>query len=49
MDMPLKSKAQQRYMFSQHPEVAKEMASKMTHREMVKLPEKKKRIKRYYA
>lgn len=28
--MPFKSKAQQRYMYAKHPEIAKEFASKTT-------------------
>jgi len=35
--MPFKSKAQQRYMFSQHPKIAKEFAE---HTNFKKLPEK---------
>ncbi len=37
--MPFKSKAQQRMMFAQHPEMAKEMASMMTPAMMRRLPE----------
>ncbi len=37
--MPFKSKAQQRMMFAQRPEMAQEMASKMEPGEMKRLPE----------
>lgn len=39
--MPFKSKAQQRFLYSQHPDVAKEFASDMTKKDFEKLPEKK--------
>lgn len=39
--MPFKSQAQARYMFSQHPEIAKEFASKT--KSIKALPEKVKR------
>lgn len=41
--MPLKSKAQMRYMFSKHPKMAKEMADKT--KSIKKLPNKVKRRK----
>lgn len=37
--MPFKSKVQQRYMFANHPEIAKEWAAKTPN--MKKLPERK--------
>jgi hypothetical protein len=43
--MPFKSKAQQRFMFAQHPKLAKEFASDMTKKELEDLPEKKKKKK----
>jgi hypothetical protein len=39
--MPFKSQAQQAYMFSQHPKMAKEWASEMSSKDFEKLPEKK--------
>ena len=41
--MPFESKAQQRYLYAQHPEVAKEFASDMTKKQFEKLPEKKRK------
>lgn len=41
--MPFKSKAQQRYLYAKHPEVAKEFASKTSKKQMKRLPEKKKK------
>jgi hypothetical protein len=41
--MPFKSKAQQRYMFSQEPEVAKRWATEMPKGSYSKLPERKKK------
>lgn len=41
--MPFKSKAQQRYMFTKHPKIAKELASKT--KDFKKLPEKVKKKK----
>jgi len=38
--MPFKSKAQQRFMFAQHPDVAKRWAKKTSN--MARLPEKMK-------
>lgn len=37
--MPFKSKAQQRYLFSKDPELAKEMAGPMSHKDYGDLPE----------
>lgn len=42
--MPFKSKAQMRYMWSQHPEMAKEWAEHTP--SIQKLPEKKKKRKK---
>ncbi len=42
--MPFKSQAQRRFMYSQHPKIAKEFESKTP--EGKKLPEKVKRYKR---
>jgi hypothetical protein len=37
--MPFKSASQRRYLFAKEPEVAKEFASHMTHKDEMKLPE----------
>lgn len=39
--MPFKSKAQQRYMYARHPEIAEEFSEHMSHKDFEKLPEKK--------
>ena len=44
--MPFKSKAQRGYMFAHHPEMAKEWASGMTHKEEKRLPEHVEREKK---
>lgn len=44
--MPFKSKAQMRKLWATNPKVAKEFASKMTKKQMKRLPEKKKKKKR---
>ncbi len=43
--MPFKSKAQQGYLFSQHPEVAKEFAEHTSKAQYKKLPEHVKKPK----
>lgn len=40
--MPFKSKAQMRALFAKDPKVAHEFASHMTHKQIKRLPEKKK-------
>ncbi len=42
--MPFKSTAQRGYLFAHHPEVAKEFASHMTHKEEMHLPEHVKKM-----
>lgn len=44
--MPFKSKAQMKFMFSKHPEMAKEWADKTP--DMAKLPERKKRHRKHH-
>lgn len=41
--MPFKSKAQQRYLYAKHPEVAKEFAKKTPKAAYKRLPERKKK------
>lgn len=40
--MPFKSKAQQKFMFSQHPEIAKKWSDMMSSKDFAHLPEKSK-------
>lgn len=44
--MPFKSKAQQRYLYAKHPEVAKEFAKHTSTRQFKKLPEHVRKKKR---
>lgn len=41
--MPFESKAQQRFMFAKHPEIAKRWASETSKKQFEKMPEKKKK------
>lgn len=49
--MPFKSKAQQGFMFAEHPAIAREMADKTTKKQFKALPRKvgKKKVKRNFA
>ncbi len=44
--MPMKSKAQERYLWAKHPEVAKEFEKKTTKEQRAKLPEHTKKQKK---